>query len=371
MSALPIRRDDGFVRKTAAFAAIHARVPTSPFIDNVHAGVDTVEAGDLHLPVTVNDPAHENAWVCSPITTYGRYAREEARRVVPGLLAPAAGALVSIVDGVLRRADLDRAVSIDNWFLSTNLHPPVAAVDVARVVETCADRWPGHAVWVRSLNRCHHADWLEALAGAGFDLVPTRQVYLFDAPSDGARLRGDLRRDLKRVRAASSMAVHHGAFTAADLDRSAVLYAQLYMDKYSSLNPRYTPAFLAAWHRAGLLEMSGFRDGAGELQAVVGLFRVGAIVTAPIVGYNTALPRSAALYRLLMARVFETTLARGLQLNLSAGAPDFKRLRGCRPEIEYSAVWSRHLPARTRRTIALLSWLTTRVGVPLMRRYAL
>jgi hypothetical protein len=95
------------------------------------------------------------------------------------------------------------------------------------------------------------------------------------------------------------------------------------------------------------------------------------LLSAPIVGYDTSWPASAGLYRLLMAHVLNTTREREAVLNLSAGAAHFKRLRGGEPEIEYSAVLSRHLPAATRRTLRGLRTLTTRLGVPIMRHFQL
>jgi hypothetical protein len=56
-----------FAAQAAAFASLHAGVATRGFVANIDARVETIEAGSLTLPVTVNDPAHENAWVCSPL----------------------------------------------------------------------------------------------------------------------------------------------------------------------------------------------------------------------------------------------------------------------------------------------------------------
>jgi len=69
--------------------------------------------------------------------------------------------------------------------------------------------------------------------------------------------------------------------------------------------------------------------------------------------------------------VLNTTLERNAVLNLSAGAAHFKRLRGGEPTIEYSAVLSRHLPVATRRTLRALGVLTTRLGIPIMKRFKL
>jgi hypothetical protein len=61
----------------------------------------------------------------------------------------------------------------------------------------------------------------------------------------------------------------------------------------------------------------------------------------------------------------------GGRLNFSAGAAGFKRLRGGVPAIEYSAVYARHLPRKTRNAIGVLSLATRRVGAPLLSKYGL
>lgn len=360
-----------FADKAAAFATLHAGVATRGFVSNIDARVETFDAGGLTLPVTVNDVTPGNAWVCSPLTTYSGYALEETRRVAPRLLAAPLGGVIGVADRWLRRAKLDSAVSLNNWLLSTNLYPATEGIDFAALAASCEARWPRHAFWFRSLNAVQHADWLQALMTAGFDLIPTRQVYLFRDMKQGAMKHRNLHRDLHLLRTTPLTPVFHDAFTDADFVRSEALYAQLYLDKYSRLNPSYTTAFLKAWHRAGLLEFAGFRDDSGELRAVVGMFGQGSLLSAPIVGYDTSWPASAGLYRLLMAHVLKTTLERDAVLNLSAGAAHFKRLRGGEPAIEYSAVLSRHLPMVTRRTLRGLQMLTTKLGVPIMRRFQL
>jgi len=361
-----------FADKAGAFLHVHRGQASLPFVANLVTQVDVVEAGGLPLPVTINggDDRADNAWVCSPITTYGRYAAEESERLAPRMLRPVLHGTIHLADTWMRRAQLDRAVAVNNWLVSTNLYPSAAAFDLDALVRACRERWPNRAIWLRSLNTLQHADWLHAATAAGFVLIPTRQVYVF-RDLRNARRHQNLRRDLQWLARTPLTFVPHGALTDADFVQAEQLYAQLYLDKYSALNPRYTAAFIRAWHAAGLLECAGFRDADGVLRAVVGMFGQGALLTAPIVGYDTTWPQSAGLYRLLMAHVLRMTITRDAALNLSAGAAHFKRLRGGVPAIEMSAVYSSHLPAATQRAIAVLRTLTTRIGVPIMQRFQL
>jgi hypothetical protein len=101
------------------------------------------------------------------------------------------------------------------------------------------------------------------------------------------------------------------------------------------------------------------------------MFAVESTMTAPIVGYDTQLPQQLGLYRMLMAMVVEAAVARQQRINFSAGAAQFKRLRGATPEIEYSAVFSAHLSKSRQRPIATVRRIAERIGVPFMKKYQL
>ena len=340
-------------------------------IPNLVTSVASVGAGDWRTPVTINDYSPCNAWVCSPHTTYVEYAIEEARRVLPPRVSVPVEMICRGIGALLRRARIDRAVAINNWLVSTNLYPePVPDTAIRWIDEACA-RWPDHALWFRSLNYRHNAALIGQLQDAGCMLVASRQVYLFESVDPEGRHHADLRRDFRLLANEVFRLSPSSEWSGVDYQRAERLYEALYMDKYSTLNPRYTARFLRAWAECNLIELSGFRDDAGMLQAVVGTFSLDGTVTSPIVGYETSLPRKLGLYRLLTAVVLRLSAERGWRINLSAGAAGFKRLRGGRPEMEYSAVFGGHLPRSRRVAINALATITQRIGEPIMRRYEL
>lgn len=338
-------------------------------IRNLATQVDVVGAGAGSMPVTVNDGETANCWVCSPHTAYVRYSREELRRLAHPLLAVPLGAICGALGAYLWKAEIDTAVAINNWTLSTNLYPALDSRLLREWIEEARQRWPRHAIWFRSLNERYTPDWLAQLASLGCDLIPSRQVYLYDQIDLSPRAPANLLRDLKLLRSRRNDVMDADSWSAVDFERAAELYEMLYLDKYSRLNPHYGASFLRAWHAAKLLRLMGCRSESGELEAVVGIFGSGTTLTAPIVGYDTESPPRRGLYRLLMAAVFEFAAASGRRINLSAGAAQFKRLRGGIASIEYSAVYTGHLPPNRRRAIRLLSRLATSLGEPLMRHF--
>ena len=340
-------------------------------VSNLATLVETLGEGDDRIPVTVNSSEAGNTWICSPHTAYARYSIEELQRFGHPLLTRPLSWLCRGLGRYLWRARLDDAVAINNWMLSTNVYPELRAAALAAWIDEARSRWPQHAIWFRSLNSSYTGEWLRALSDAGFTMIPSRQVYLYDRIDMAAKHPKNLHRDLQLLRSTTLVASDSSGWSAADFERAARLYELLYLQKYSQLNPAYSAQFLKAWRRAGLLHLSGYRDQHGVLQAVVGMFIANGTITAPIVGYDTAQPQDLGLYRLLMATVFERAARDDCRINLSAGAAGFKRLRGGVGTIEYSAVYARHLSRDRQRAINLLATLASSLGEPLMRRFEL
>ena len=115
--------------------------------------------------------------------------------------------------------------------------------------------------------------------------------------------------------------------------------------------------------------MTGLRNPSGQLDGIIGLWEVNSVTTAPLVGYEMSLPQKLGLYRMLMVVAIEDAHERKILLNLSAGAPYFKRLRGGEPELEYSAVYYSHLSRQKKFVWSLLDLVLCRLAAPLMRYF--
>jgi len=371
MSAIPVVPLDEFNAKAAAYLQIHRQQPTQPFIANVQTEVDALDVGGALFPVTINEAEPDNAWVCSPLTTYASYAVEEVDRLGYSFVAAPLRLMARGIGSWLRHANIDRAVAVNNWLVSTNAYPDLRGIALDKVLDVARERWPTHALWFRSLNSAHHADWLGALSERGCTLVPSRQVYLFDDVAALSQQHADLKRDLALLRRSELEQWITNDFDDGDFRRIAALYTELYVRKYSALNPRYDWTLIKAWSRSGLLRLKGIRDEHGVLQGAVGMLCFGNLMTSPIVGYNTTLPVKLGLYRMLAAIVMRQAIQDTCLVNLSAGVAHFKRQRGGRPAIEYSAVLTNHLRGRTQRAVKALSAVTRHIGVPIMQRYKL
>lgn len=342
-------------------------------IANVSTELLLLDTGRHLFPLSVNHggEARDNSYVVSPQTGYCAYALHElAQLQQPWLTAPLR-ALVQLIGRGMAAAQLDRIVHINNWLLSTNLYPADwHGDDIAAITALCRERWPQHAISWRSLNRFSNGALLDALRQHGYLAVPSRQVYLFDGRTGAASAflrRHNVRLDQALLRQ-SPYRVRDGAtLDDADFDRLQQLYDMLYLDKYSRLNPQYSAHWLRCGQRDGWLQLQVLQNSDGRIDGVLGIFARDGILTAPIVGYDTTLPQQLGLYRLLTRLCLQHAQQRQQVLNFSAGAAHFKRLRGGRPEIEYSMVHIAHLSWPRRLMWRALAAVLQAVAVPLMR----
>ena len=353
------------------YAEAFAREGAEPFIANLRTTVRILCEHDWALPVTINDADYDNTYVCSPYTAYGPYAKEELRLIDSAVARGTLGVVANAAGAMLKAARINRIVHVNNWMLSTNLYPEKAELPVATIAVFLAEQFPDHFICFRSLNAWSNAELMAHCRAAGGRLLASRQVYCYERLAETWAVTPNAHEDRRLLARTAYRVVPEDELGEADYERMAELYRLLYIEKYSQHNPVFTPRYLQLCHRSGVMRFFGLRGADGVLDGVLGLFIVDGIVTAPIVGYDTSRDRKLGLYRLLMTLVYEFALKDGHRVNLSSGAAEFKRLRGGRPEIEYSAIFDRHLSPGRRGAVRALAAVVNGLGVPLMRRLKL
>lgn len=337
-----------------------------PLIANLRTRVMGARYGERILPLTINEAEYGDAYVCLPHTAYALYAKAELKIEAVGPAAWPLGLLADGLGALMKGARLNRVVHLDNWMLSTNLHGGWRGQGVSDLRALLVDAFPGRLLAVRSINSWSDPALSQALVADGWRLLPSRQIYVTDDLGRDWAPRRDTRRDL-RLLARSSLAVDELATLGpGDAQRIADLYGMLYLGRYSRLNPAFTPAYVEMTHRHRIFDYRGLRDRDGRLAAVVGCFTRDGLLTTPIVGYDTTRPASEGLYRMASVLLAQMALERGARLNGSAGAAGFKRNRGARPVVEYTAYFTRHLSPPRRAVVGGMETLLNRAVVPFM-----
>jgi len=341
---------------------------TAAFVTNAASEVLLLRHGDLHLPVTVDDGTLGRTYVASPHSAYVLYARDEIALMGLGRVRHAAHGVLATLDGLLRTIRLNRAVHLDNWLLSTNLHGEWTGEGLAPMRRLLTGRHPDHFLIIRSLDPWTCPALFAAVRADGWTMLPARQVWVTDDLATAWRPRNQTRNDARALRRSGLVAEQPARLSKADCERIAELYHLLYVGRYSAINPIFSPRFIALSAEAGLLTYRLVRDEAGRIMAFAALRRAGGVGTVPLMGYDTARPQSEGLYRIASYLAADLAMSEGLRFHGSAGASEFKRNRGARGVIEYMAVDGRHLSPTRRAGLAVLAAGLERIMKPMLER---
>lgn len=339
--------------------------------ENLRTQLAFLQVGDIEFPLSINEAEWENSWVCSPWTHYVSCGQEELTRFAPAWLAWLLRPAWRSLGGWLQRAELNRVVMINNWLLSTVPWPKWAAEELPNVLDMSIARWPDHAVVLRSLNAEESGPLLDRLAAAGALIIPSRQVWWFPPQSPAVAASRDFAKDVKLLYRGDLRLVPHKELQAADFPALRQLYAQLYLDKYSPHNPRFSVAWMQHLHRTSMMHFTALQHADGRWLGVEAYAQHHGILTSPIVGYDLAQPQQLGLYRRLAVIPLLAGQRLELPCNMSAGVGKFKAARGGQPTMEYLAVFTQHLPAHRRRPWQLIYQLSQRLLAPAVRRWGL
>ena len=341
------------------------------FIANVETRVALLRVDNALFPVKINNEEYESSYVCSPYNACISYSKEEMSKLGNIPLEIALQSLASFSGSLLKSAKINKVVSINNWLLSTNLYQDWDGKSIQDITDFIVNKFPEHIIMSRSLNEQANPKLLKLYRKNGYDFVPSRQVYLFDKKNGDYTKKNNTKWDFNLLEDTEYQIVNHGEIKSEDYPRITELYNKLYLEKYSYHNPQFTTKCIGLWHKHNLIIMQGLRNSQGILDGISGCFERNSITTIPLVGYDTSLPQSLGLYRMLIALVIKRAHIHNMSLNASSGASEFKRLRGAVPEIEYSVIYTKHLSLYRRSIWKILTWILVNIGVPLMKKYKL
>lgn len=342
---------------------------TKTYVDNIHTRLLILKAGQQAFPVTVNETEYSNSYVCSPFTRYITYAKQELEVVNNAFLKHTLFTSMNCLGMFLKLGKINRVACVNNWLLSTNLYPDINGISIEKMTQFLIKHFPEHTIMFPSLNRHTNDALMEQLQNQGYQLIPAREVFVFDKTLKNYAERRITQTDFDLLKKTPYQTISHQEFTERDYERIVELYDLLYIKKYSACNPKFNSAFIKLCHQKNLLNFQGLRNKHGNLVGMITSFNRNGILATPLVGYDTQLPAKEGIYRILTALAIKEAMEKDLVFNMSAGVSEFKKWRGGVGFIEYCAIYHRHLPIYRRLPWNFLHLIMKKIGVPLLHQY--
>lgn len=339
------------------FLTSFIKLGTKNFIDNVEAKMNVLVVDSHVVPIIIIDEVYENSFVCSPYGHYISYALEASETIMKQkILSQAMRVFVKGLGFALRKTKVNKIIYVNNWLFPTDIHSKEIHEDhVAAITSHLTKQFPNYSIAFKSVNKSLHGRLSEALHSHKYDFVVTRQVFLTDTSKEEIFQTRIFKSDLKMLRESKYTVVDKEQLKEKDYEKILKLYRKLYLDKYSKLNPQHNKNFIDLISKSDLFQIKAIKKDE-EVDGFFGYFIRDGIMTAPLFGYDEK-PEEKSLYRLLSTIMTLEAKQKGCLLHQSAGASFYKKVRRAEPQMEYMAVYSRHLPVWRQLPWKFLKWI--------------
>lgn len=344
---------------------------STELVANVETSCFLVRVGQHGFPCTVNETQYENSYVCSPYNGMIRYPLDELKHLDSFAVRWGVRILAHGLSPFLKLASINRVVTVNNAMLSTNLYPDWTGCELTELTQELTRRFPRHAILFRSLNPLTTPELCETFRASDYFFVPSRLLYVFDPAKQSGRRKRNLRFDFRLLEETQYRVIHPDELTASDDSRIRDLYNQLYLEKYSFHNPQFTDRYIRLFRETEQIRFLGLQAPSGELVGVIGTLEMNDHFTTPIVGYDFDIPKSHGLYRLLTALVIRKSIEENRVFNMSSGVGKFKKHRGAEPCLEFSAIYTHHLPFHQKMAWNVMARIMKNVAAPIVQKYEL
>lgn len=364
---------DGHQIKTVLYPLITQG--TAKYIHNVDHEIQILATDEALFPLVLGNTKLRNAsYLCSPLSQYFDLAKEEVAIEMEGkrsIYATLAPYFLNAFRQIYSWLSFDKVVFVNNWILSTNLYPQFSIESVEEIKDFLVKKFPKHSIIFRSINDELDKPLHQKLTDLKFTPIISRPVLILDPSTKKYKKKRMFKMDQKLWEKNKEYYWENGESVqpheAAQLQG---LYHDLYLSKYSSLNPDYSPEFIQLLVESKFLEFQVLRK-EGEIYGVTAFFKRNGILTTPFIGYERSVPTKVGLYRFLNYRLMEEAIDKEFMLHMSSGAADFKRLRGGEPSLEFNMVYAKHLSPARRLPWQLYYFISERIVIPSIRKFGL
>jgi hypothetical protein len=338
------------------------------YIENVHTKMMLLTYKNEVIPITVNDEEYENSFVCSPYSHYVSYANIIVDRIKNPVFKKLFISLLKVYGNVMKKGEINKVVIVNNWLFTTNPPPQLDKNALKEILEYLISMFPNHAILFRSITKETSPDFFNALKELKFDLLASRFVFITQTKDEKIFQTRIFKSDMRLLNDSKYTLVPANELSEAELSHMIELYQALYIQKYSKLNPQFNVRFIKLAMEFGILHFKALKI-EDQIEGVFGYFYQNGIMISPFFGYDPAKIEKTGLYRILSTLLLLEARNHQALFNQSAGGAFFKKIRRAQGHLEYTAVFSRHLPWKRRVPWHILKGIMNTLGIIFMKRY--
>jgi hypothetical protein len=341
---------------------------TKKYISNVNADISIIKINNKVFPIVKTHPKEENCYVCSPYDQYITYGLEELQVLKMPTIEFIFKLIIKAMALPLRFTNFNKVIYVNNWLLSTNLYPELNSFEIEAINKKLQDLYPGSIIIYRSLNEYTNSKLMTDLERVGASKIISRQIYITDPAQPSYKKRKDFKKDQRNL-LKSNITVTDNILLS-DAPQIKKHYDDLYLGKYTKLNPQFTIEYLENAIEHKLFNFQVVKSN-NTLTAVLGYFKRNNVMTTPIFGYDTNAPVTDALYRNISSLLLNESSSNGHILNQSSGASSFKSQRGAKPYIEYNFYFTAGSSFLQRSSWKFIQILLNTIAIRVMQKYKL
>lgn len=328
------------------------------FIDNCNAKFYILKYENYYLPIVVAENDKNQTYLVSLISSYIEYPKHILKNCFINII-------FNFFSKIMDDSSIDKVVYVNHWLISTNIHYDLSAEQINEVTKFIKQKFPDYAICFRNIAKETNEILYNALNQNKYRFLINRTSYYIDNNSfKEVYKKQSIKTDLSLCKKRD----YQIADNVVDIAKQVQLYNDLYINKYTCLNPQYNEKFF------DMLKDNNFENYTllNKQDEIVGFyipFVLNNTVSVPWFGYDTSVMQNEGLYRLLMLNIIEYAKNNNLNLNLSSGVGEYKQRRGAKQYWEYLAIDYSHLNIFRKFIFSSLIFITNKISFPLAKLF--
>jgi len=343
------------------------------FISNAEGRIELLKVDNTIVPISINEYKKNTTFICSLYSQYISYAIEELDKINNRLLQACFHMILKCMGVLAKSARMDKTIQINNWLFPTNLHPTFSQKQIAAITDFLVERFPEHALIVRTLNHVSDFELIKNLRATQFQLLGSRQIYLLgpERYSEFKKKKPKIFRRDHKLLEQEGIEIKDYTLRSNQIENDICkFYYDVYIKHHSVLNPVYTRQFFSIIQQTPGFSLKLIYD-KEQLIGFMGYLRKNNIIYTPLLGYHANVVKEKGVYRMISALKLQAAEKHNSLVHSSAGAATFKRNRGHEVVTEYHAYYIKHLSLKRKMIWKFIQSVVNYLAVPFIKKQGL